>query len=112
MAIDDATNEMSFHKDLDAGLNGAMSSSKLSSNHARSRKILSVSSQKSFHKPQFSATPTHRNIDREHSDFDQLSTSTEVLFTGIKVIDLIEPYAKGGKIGLFGGAGVGKTVLI
>jgi F-type H+-transporting ATPase subunit beta len=44
--------------------------------------------------------------------FDQLSTATEVLFTGIKVIDLIEPYAKGGKIGLFGGAGVGKTVLI
>ena len=42
----------------------------------------------------------------------RLSTSTEVLFTGIKVIDLIEPYAKGGKIGLFGGAGVGKTVLI
>jgi F-type H+-transporting ATPase subunit beta len=41
-----------------------------------------------------------------------LSTSTDVLFTGIKVIDLIEPYAKGGKIGLFGGAGVGKTVLI
>ena len=38
--------------------------------------------------------------------------STEILFTGIKVIDLIEPYAKGGKIGLFGGAGVGKTVLI
>ena len=44
--------------------------------------------------------------------FDQLSTETEVLFTGIKVIDLLEPYAKGGKIGLFGGAGVGKTVLI
>lgn len=44
--------------------------------------------------------------------FEELSTSTEVLFTGIKVIDLIEPYAKGGKIGLFGGAGVGKTVLI
>jgi F-type H+/Na+-transporting ATPase subunit beta len=44
--------------------------------------------------------------------FENLSTSTEVLFTGIKVIDLIEPYAKGGKIGLFGGAGVGKTVLI
>jgi F-type H+-transporting ATPase subunit beta len=37
------------------------------------------------------------------------STSSEVLFTGIKVIDLIEPYSKGGKIGLFGGAGVGKT---
>lgn len=44
--------------------------------------------------------------------YEDLSTSTDVLFTGIKVIDLIEPYAKGGKIGLFGGAGVGKTVLI
>ena len=44
--------------------------------------------------------------------FEDLSTASEVLFTGIKVIDLIEPYAKGGKIGLFGGAGVGKTVLI
>ncbi len=51
-------------------------------------------------------------IHREAPKFDQLSTSTEILFTGIKVIDLIEPYAKGGKIGLFGGAGVGKTVLI
>lgn len=44
--------------------------------------------------------------------YEDLSTQTEVLYTGIKVIDLIEPYAKGGKIGLFGGAGVGKTVLI
>src|SRR6056297_398325 len=44
--------------------------------------------------------------------YTELSTQTEVLFTGIKVIDLIEPYSKGGKIGLFGGAGVGKTVLI
>jgi len=51
-------------------------------------------------------------IHRQAPAFDQLSTSTEVLFTGIKVIDLIEPYVKGGKIGLFGGAGVGKTVLI
>ena len=51
-------------------------------------------------------------IHRQAPEFDELSTSTEVLFTGIKVIDLIEPYAKGGKIGLFGGAGVGKTVLI
>ncbi len=51
-------------------------------------------------------------IHREAPHFEDLSTSTEVLFTGIKVIDLIEPYAKGGKIGLFGGAGVGKTVLI
>ncbi len=44
--------------------------------------------------------------------FEDLSTANEILYTGIKVIDLIEPYAKGGKIGLFGGAGVGKTVLI
>lgn len=44
--------------------------------------------------------------------YEDLSTETEVLFTGIKVIDLLEPYAKGGKIGLFGGAGVGKTVII
>ena len=51
-------------------------------------------------------------IHRPAPVFEELSTSTEVLFTGIKVIDLIEPYAKGGKIGLFGGAGVGKTVLI
>ena len=51
-------------------------------------------------------------IHRDPPAFDQLSTDSEVLFTGIKVIDLIEPYSKGGKIGLFGGAGVGKTVLI
>ena len=51
-------------------------------------------------------------IHRAAPAFEDLSTSTEVLFTGIKVIDLIEPYSKGGKIGLFGGAGVGKTVLI
>ena len=52
------------------------------------------------------------NIHNEPPKFDELKTETEVLYTGIKVIDLIEPYAKGGKIGLFGGAGVGKTVLI
>ncbi len=51
-------------------------------------------------------------IHREAPKFEELSTTQEVLFTGIKVIDLLEPYAKGGKIGLFGGAGVGKTVLI
>jgi F-type H+-transporting ATPase subunit beta len=51
-------------------------------------------------------------IHREAPRFEDLSTASEILFTGIKVIDLIEPYAKGGKIGLFGGAGVGKTVLI
>ncbi len=52
------------------------------------------------------------NIHREPPAYDELSTSTEILETGIKVIDLICPYSKGGKIGLFGGAGVGKTVLI
>jgi len=52
------------------------------------------------------------SIHRDPPLFEDLSTSKEILFTGIKVIDLIEPYAKGGKIGLFGGAGVGKTVLI
>ena len=52
------------------------------------------------------------NIHRHAPDYDELSTSTEILETGIKVIDLICPYSKGGKIGLFGGAGVGKTVLI
>jgi len=51
-------------------------------------------------------------IHKDPPKFEQLSTEAEILFTGIKVIDLIEPYAKGGKIGLFGGAGVGKTVLI
>jgi hypothetical protein len=52
------------------------------------------------------------SIHRKAPRFEDLSTSTEILFTGIKVIDLLEPYVKGGKIGLFGGAGVGKTVLI
>ena len=51
-------------------------------------------------------------IHREAPKFDELSTHKEMLPTGIKVIDLLEPYMKGGKIGLFGGAGVGKTVLI
>lgn len=51
-------------------------------------------------------------IHREPPKFEELATSQEVLATGIKVIDLLEPYLKGGKIGLFGGAGVGKTVLI
>ena len=49
-------------------------------------------------------------IHREPPKFEELTTTQEVLYTGIKVIDLLEPYAKGGKIGLFGGAGVGKTV--
>jgi len=57
------------------------------------------------------ATET-RPIHNDPPRYEDLSTESEVLFTGIKVIDLIEPYSKGGKIGLFGGAGVGKTVLI
>ena len=52
------------------------------------------------------------SIHRMPPKFEELSTSSEILFTGIKVVDLIAPYLKGGKIGLFGGAGVGKTVLI
>ena len=51
-------------------------------------------------------------IHRQPPSFEEQETSTEILETGIKVVDLIAPYAKGGKIGLFGGAGVGKTVLI
>ena len=51
-------------------------------------------------------------IHRDPPAFKDLTTTTEIFYTGIKVIDLLEPYAKGGKIGLFGGAGVGKTVLI
>ncbi len=54
------------------------------------------------------AYPIHRNPPK----FEDLLTSTEILHTGIKVIDLLEPYSKGGKVGLFGGAGVGKTVII
>ena len=51
-------------------------------------------------------------IHRQAPTFEQLSTQVEILETGIKVVDLLAPYIKGGKIGLFGGAGVGKTVLI
>lgn len=54
----------------------------------------------------------HRSIHQSAPEFSEQSTESEVLVTGIKVIDLLAPYAKGGKIGLFGGAGVGKTVLI
>ena len=53
-----------------------------------------------------------RAIHQPAPEFEDLTIGTEILFTGIKVIDLLEPYSKGGKIGLFGGAGVGKTVLI
>ncbi len=59
-----------------------------------------------------SETAEKRCIHRPAPSFDEQSPAVEILETGIKVIDLMEPYAKGGKIGLFGGAGVGKTVLI
>ncbi len=52
------------------------------------------------------------SIHRDPPKFETLTTTKEILYTGIKVIDLVEPYSKGGKIGLFGGAGVGKTVII
>ena len=55
---------------------------------------------------------SRRSIHQKPPQFDELNTSEEVLYTGIKAIDMIEPYMKGGKVGLFGGAGVGKTVLI
>ena len=58
------------------------------------------------------ANVEHWNIHRPAPKFEEQKVSVEILETGIKVIDLLEPYAKGGKIGLFGGAGVGKTVLI
>ena len=56
----------------------------------------------------FAAIPIHRQAPA----FDELSTEVQILETGIKVVDLLAPYIKGGKIGLFSGAGVGKTVLI
>lgn len=63
-------------------------------------------------KEPFPKEPERSSIHKKAPSFDELSTNTEILETGIKVIDLLAPYLKGGKIGLFGGAGVGKTVLI
>ena len=57
-------------------------------------------------------TEEYHSIHREAPSFEEQGTGTEILETGIKVVDLLAPYLKGGKIGLFGGAGVGKTVLI
>src|SRR5215467_4189043 len=57
-------------------------------------------------------TTQRRAIHQEAPKYTDQSTEAEILVTGIKVVDLLAPYAKGGKIGLFGGAGVGKTVLI
>jgi F-type H+/Na+-transporting ATPase subunit beta len=61
--------------------------------------------------PVAEGTPT-MSIHREAPSFEEQSTSTEMFETGIKVVDLLAPYSKGGKVGLFGGAGVGKTVII
>src|SRR5690606_678608 len=62
--------------------------------------------------PEFKPSGDLWGIHRSAPNFDQLEGRTEMLETGIKVIDLLTPYVQGGKIGLFGGAGVGKTVLI
>ncbi|AQW22258.1 F0F1 ATP synthase subunit beta [Lentilactobacillus curieae] len=62
--------------------------------------------------PEFGPDAKRWPIHREAPKYDELNPSTEILETGIKVIDLLEPYIRGGKVGLFGGAGVGKTVLI
>ncbi|WP_125708082.1 F0F1 ATP synthase subunit beta [Lacticaseibacillus porcinae] len=62
--------------------------------------------------PEFAADHRRDAIHREAPAFEDLNTTSEILETGIKVIDLLEPYLRGGKVGLFGGAGVGKTVLI
>ena len=62
--------------------------------------------------PKFPADFPREGIHKPAPKFQDLSTSSEILETGIKVIDLLEPYIRGGKVGLFGGAGVGKTVLI
>ena len=62
--------------------------------------------------PEFSADHERHSIHREAPKFEDLSVNSEILETGIKVVDLLEPYIRGGKVGLFGGAGVGKTVLI
>ena len=74
-------------------------------------RILNVIGEPIDEKGPIEATET-RGIHREAPDFAEQSTETEILVTGIKVVDLLAPYSKGGKIGLFGGAGVGKTVLI
>jgi len=74
-------------------------------------RILNVLGEAKDGKP-FSQSAERRSIHRPAPSFSQVSSAGEILETGIKVVDLICPYSKGGKIGLFGGAGVGKTVLI
>ncbi|MDE5977480.1 MAG: F0F1 ATP synthase subunit beta [Turicibacter sp.] len=75
-------------------------------------RIFNVLGQPVDNKGEVSKDAPHEGIHKEAPKFDELSTTVEILETGIKVVDLLAPYIKGGKIGLFGGAGVGKTVLI
>ena len=75
-------------------------------------RIFNVLGQPIDGKPAVDASSPREEIHKEAPHFDELSTTVEILETGIKVVDLLAPYIKGGKIGLFGGAGVGKTVLI
>ena len=75
-------------------------------------RIFNVLGQPVDNKGEVPAGTPHEGIHKEAPKFDELSTTVEILETGIKVVDLLAPYIKGGKIGLFGGAGVGKTVLI
>ena len=75
-------------------------------------RIFNVLGQPVDNKGAVPAGTPHEGIHKEAPKFDELSTTVEILETGIKVVDLLAPYIKGGKIGLFGGAGVGKTVLI
>ena len=75
-------------------------------------RIFNVLGQPVDNKGEVSADAPREGIHKEAPKFEELSTNVEILETGIKVVDLLAPYIKGGKIGLFGGAGVGKTVLI
>ena len=75
-------------------------------------RIFNVLGQPVDNKGEVPAGAPHEGIHKEAPKFEELSTTVEILETGIKVVDLLAPYIKGGKIGLFGGAGVGKTVLI
>ncbi len=75
-------------------------------------RIFNVLGQPVDNKGAVPADAPHEGIHKEAPKFEELSTTVEILETGIKVVDLLAPYIKGGKIGLFGGAGVGKTVLI
>ena len=75
-------------------------------------RIFNVLGQPVDKKGEVPAGTPHEGIHKEAPKFEELSTTVEILETGIKVVDLLAPYIKGGKIGLFGGAGVGKTVLI